>query len=171
LSDFVTLAEKLNPEERLDISSWDYYYTANEPGEFIRYRESDDPELTIKRKVKTANNWERVEVDLPIDGKRVTKNLVDSWVKLEGYNENFRIFKSCFIFWYDIVNTVYYVVYDENMKEKGRFIEIEVNKERVQGLGLEAAFQKLKDFERELSNLGLTAQNRLKKSLYEMFVK
>lgn len=171
LQDFIKLAEKLKPTDRLNTSSFDYYYTSSTPDEFIRYRESDEPELTIKRKVKTSNNWERVEVDLPLDNSRVTKNVVDNWVKLEGYSENFSIFKSCFIFWYDLVNAVYYVVYDNDMKECGRFIEIEVNKERVNGLGLSKAFEKLKEFEKELATLGLNPQNRLRKSLFEMFAK
>lgn len=171
LKDFIELAEKLKPTESLTTSSFDYYYTAENPEEFIRYRESDRPELTLKRKVKTSNNWERVEVDLPLDPNTVTKNTVDNWVKLEGYNENFRIFKSCFIFWYDLVNMVYYIVYDENMKEKGRFMEIEVNKEKVQDLGLELAFTKLKDYEKELLTLGLSPQHRLKKSLFETYKK
>lgn len=171
LQDFITMAENLNPEKRLDISSWDYYYTGNIKEQFMRYRESDGAELTIKRKVVNANNWERVEVDLPIDSKRVTRKLIDNWVGLEGYKENFRIFKSCFIFWIGQVNIVYYTVYDENMKEQGRFIEIEVNKSEVPKLGVENAFKKLKELEQTLSILGITPQHRLKKSLFEMFVK
>jgi len=172
LQDFVSLMNNLSPENRKDVSSWDHYYTSlTNAEEFIRFRESDNPEMTKKRKTKTGNNWERMEVDLPLDPKRISKKIVDKWTNVEGYKENFTIYKSCFIFWYDIVNTVYYVVYDENMKETGRFIEIEVNKNKVTELGIDACFERLKDFEKTLAALGISSQNRLKKSLFEMFVK
>lgn len=171
LTDFINLAENLAPVKRLDTSSWDYYYTATNADEFMRFRESDDPELTIKRKVKTTNNWERVEVDLPLDPKRLSKGVVDSWVSLEGYKENFKIYKSCFIFWYENFNLVYYIVYDENMKERDRFIEVEINKKEVPVLGLDKAVALLKDAEQALTALAISPQNRLKKSLFEMFRK
>lgn len=170
LQDFLKFIEQYNSDIRKDVSSWDYYYT-NETNqeEFIRYRESDKPELTIKRKVNTNNNWERVEVDLPLDNARINKQTVDAWVALEGYKQNFSIYKTCFIFWIGNINTVYYIVYNENMKEVGRFIEVEVNKEAVPKLGTEKAFEELKSFEQSLAALGLIPQNRLKRSLFEMF--
>jgi len=172
LSDFVALMETLGYKSRKDVSSWDYYYThAEDKEEFLRFRDSDNPELTIKRKVKAANNWERVEVDLPIDPNRAKKMLVDKWVGLEGYNHNFTIYKSCFIFWQDVVNMVYYIVYDENMVEKGRFIEIEANKDKLSGVGLDFARSRLRELEQQFQKLGIAPQNRLKKSLFEMFVK
>ncbi len=173
LSDFIALVEQLKPSLRKDVSSWDFYYTkeAGVTEEFLRFRDASEPELTIKRKVKDANNWERIEVDLPLDHNRVTKSKVDNFAKLLTYSENFRIYKSCFIFWFDNLNIVYYIVYDANMKEKGRFLEIEVNKEKVAVLGLDKAFQELKELEQKLSALNITPQNRMKRSLFELFVK
>jgi adenylate cyclase class IV len=172
LVSFVNLMNEVGYKVRKDVSSWDHYYThADTKEEFLRFRDSDRPELTIKRKVKSTNNWERVEIDLPLDPTRVNKKTVDSWTSLEGYANNFTIYKSCFIFWQDLINMVYYVVYDEDMKEKGRFIEIEVNKDKVQGIGIETAFQQLKEMEKKLTALGINPQNRLKKSLFEIFVK
>lgn len=172
LSDFVTLMNEVGFKVRKDVSSWDYYYThADNKEEFLRFRDSDRPELTIKRKVKAANNWERVEVDLPMDPDRVTRPIVDKWVGLEGYEHNFTIYKSCFIFWQETLNMVYYIVYDENMIEKGRFIEIEANKEMLPGTGLDYARNRIRELEEKFKKLGITPQNRLKKSLFEMFVK
>lgn len=172
LTEFVNLMNSKGFLVRKDVSSWDHYYTGVATKEqFIRYRESDSPELTLKRKVKETNNWERVEVDLPLDPKRINKGTVDKWAQMEGYENNFTIYKSCFIFWFDIYNAVYYVVYDKEMNEKGRFIELEVNKDKVQGLGVETAFNKIKEMEKELATLGINPQNRLKKSLFEIFVK
>lgn len=172
LSDFIALMSKVGYSFRKDVSSWDHYYThTDNKEEFIRFRESDNPELTIKRKVKASNNWERVEVDLPLDTNKINKLTVDNWVALEGYKNNVTIYKSCFIFWQDVLNSVYYVVYDQDMKELGRFIEIEVNKEKVNSIGTEVAFQQLKEMEKNLIELGINPQNRLKKSLFEMYVR
>ena len=99
LSEFRTLAKKLKPVGKLDISSWDMYYTNGNKDEFIRFRDSDEPELTIKRKTREDNNWHRVEIDLPLDITRLTPKLVKDWVGLLNYKENFRIYKKCFIFW------------------------------------------------------------------------
>lgn len=173
LSDFIKLMGSMNPKVRKDVSSWDYYYTnkTNED-EFMRFRQSDNnPELTIKRKVKTSNNWERIEVDLPLDDSRIKLNKVETFASLLNYSENFRIYKTCFIFWLENVNYVYYVVYNENMKEVGRFIEVEVNKEQVPVLGVDKAVEELKAASQKLEEFGISAQNRLKLSLFEMFRK
>lgn len=172
LSSFLAMVSRLHPTKRQDVSSWDYYYTptgAEKPEEFLRYRDSQRPELTIKRKTKQSNNWERVEIDLPLDQARTDENTVKSFVSLLNYKENFRIYKSCFIFWFNEVNMVYYIVYDENMKEKGRFIEIEVNKDKVKQLS--DPFATLKLYEASLLEVGIKPSNRLKRSLFEMFVK
>ncbi len=58
------------------------------------------------------------------------------------------------------------------MKETGRFIEVEVNKDRVKflnGKDPEGAMDALRKGEQTLAVLGITAQNRLKKSLFELF--
>lgn len=170
LADFRSLMNSLPVKKKVDISSWDIYYTKNgEPEKFQRFRNGSTPELTKKRKVNNNNNWERVEVDLPLDPKRVNEEIVSKYVSIDGYAENFRIYKTCFIYWLDNINFVYYIVYDENLREKDRFIEVEVNKEKVSDL--EDASSTLKEAESILVELGISPQNRLKKSLFEMFVK
>ncbi len=182
LTDFVKLVSKLNVVKKLDISSWDTYYTKG-PNEFVRFRHSTDPELTIKRKVKTANNWERIEVDLPVDNSRITDEKVDNFLSLLEYQKNFKIYKSCFIYWLKEVNFVYYIVYDENLKETGRFIEVEINKSQIDYLRnhkyddrnntgpKDGAVETLNEYEKYLTQLGLSPQNRMKKSLFELYVK
>ena len=174
LTDFKKLIKTMQHKQLLEVSSWDVYYTKeNDKEEFQRFRNSTtNPELTKKRKVKNSNNWERIESDLPLDPKRITEEKVSFHVGLDGYKENFRIYKSCTIYWLDLVNFVYYIVYNENMKEVGRFVEVEINKDQVQKLGgEEKAFEVLKEYEQKLLPLGISPQNRLKKSLFEMFVK
>ena len=68
---------------------------------------------------------------------------------------------------------MYYIVYDKDMKELGRFIEIEVNKDKVDPLNAtkRGAEGTLNYYADKLKELGLTPQNRMKKSLFEMYVK
>lgn len=174
VKDFEKLMHEMLFNDKIEVSSWDVYFTHKDKMEYFqRYRMSGDvPELTKKRKVKGSNNWERVEVDLPLDPKRVTEDKVKAFLELDGYEKNFKIYKTCFIYNFDYINTVWYAVYDESMNEKGRFVEIEVNKDKIEELGgEEKAFERLKETEQKLSVLGITPQRRLRKSLFEMFVK
>lgn len=170
LTDFQMLASSLNPKSQITVSSWDQYFTKNNSEDFfIRYRESDTPELTKKRKTKSTNNWERLEVDLPLDKNKINDKIVETFVSLDGYKKNFKIYKSCFIFWFDKTNMVYYTVYDENMKEIGRFIEVEVNKDKIEIKGKEECLKELSNLEKELEKLGITKKNRMKRSLFEIY--
>lgn len=168
LTDFQRILDKYQTTKKLDISSWDTYYTKS-ADEFVRFRDSTTPELTIKRKIKSENNWQRIEVDLPLDLKSCTPEKVDNFLELLDYKRNFKIYKSCFVYWLDEVNFVYYIVYDENLKELGRFIEVEVNKSKV--TDVLAAVTSLNFYEKALEPIGISYQNRMKKSLFELFVK
>lgn len=172
LTEFVKLMQTVGFSKRLDISSWDHYYITKAPNVFQRYRESTTPELTKKVKTSETNNWERIEVDLPLDSSKITKDIVDKYVSLDGYIFKKSIYKSCFIFWLDNVNYVYYIVYDSDLKEKGRFIEVEVNKEKVELLDKShwKAIDHLKQAAKLLEDIGLSPQNRLKKSLFEIYI-
>jgi len=169
LTDFLKLMEKLGYEKYLDISSWDIYYTdVNDSDSFMRLRLSDTPELTRKKKTKESNNWNRVEVDLPLDASRLKVYTVDAFAELIGYKRAKKIYKSCFIYWQKAINYAYYIVYDEDMKEIGRFVEVEVNKDNMPE---EVTSMVLNEAEKKLTDLGLTPQNRMKRSLFELFVR
>lgn len=167
LTDFKTLMESLNPEKLIEVSSYDHYYT-NESNEFIRFRKRDNKgELTIKRKLNANNNVHRVEVNLPTNTS--DEKLVNSFCDLLGYKHNFDIFKNCWIYYFDKVDIVFYIVFDTNMKELNRFIEIEILEDKQ--LTVEESLAILKDYESKLSVLGITSKNRLKKSLFELYNK
>lgn len=170
LQDFLALMSTLDVTKKKDVSSWDHYLTNSNEDEFLRYRESNEPELTIKRKVNKNNNWDRIEVDLPLDSNRVNIATVSKFAELLGYTNRKSIYKTCCIYWMDYINFVYYIVYDVNMIEKGRFIEVEINKDKLDK-EIVLVDTHLKKGLEILSKLGLTPQNRLKKSLYEIFVK
>lgn len=173
LSDFVKLMETLPVKSFIEVSSPDVYYTKGE-SEFLRFRnDTKKPELTKKVKIKETNNWVRVEVDLPLDPKRLDEKVVKRFAQLFSYEQNFKIHKICYIYFLENVNYVYYAVLDEELKEAGRFIEVEVNKDRVSDLtalegGVEGILTQAADV---LKALGLTPQNRMKKSLFELFLR
>lgn len=174
LSDFRKFVAKAGAQKNIEVASWDFYFTKpTETDSFHRLRLGPTPELTKKIKLSSTNNYQRVEVDLPLDPSRLTVETVAKYMELQGYQENFRIFKYCDIYVLHDVNYVYYTVYGDNLQEFGRFIEIEVNKERVTGLNQgnpEGAVNMLNHWARYMgTELGVTPQNRMRKSLFELY--
>lgn len=164
---FVKLVAPLNPEWVM-VSSYDDYFT-NTQDDFIRYRYHDHMgELTIKRKTINSNNNNRIEVNLPTQGKASTT--VGAFVDLLGYKLNFSIFKTCKIAFLEKAVLVYYIVYDENLNEKQRFIEVEAN-EKYNWTSEQEAWDEVIKYEKMLEPLGITSKNRLRKSLFELFKK
>lgn len=165
------LKEKYGYKKVQEVNSWDLYYERKED-DFQRLRLGDTPELTRKFKVQESNNWERVEIDLPVrvPEKGKLENIVTKYIGIDGYKFKRKINKTCSIHWFELVNYVYYTVYDSELHELGRFIEIEINKDKVNELG-DKAMDLLKEHEKNLAVLGITPQNRMKKSLYETFIK
>lgn len=175
---FKKLMDKLAISKFIEASSWDYYYKSPIQDGFLRFRDSrEKPELTRKLKTKDNNNYQRIEWDVPLDPKKVTNTTISGFAETLGFKENFRIFKNCFVYFLDDVNYVYYIVYDEHLKEAGRFVEVEVNKDRVNFLNSQdnifgggwSAEKTLKEAETALESIGITPQNRMKKSLFELF--
>jgi adenylate cyclase class IV len=170
LEDFKALMKELPIVRSTECSSWDYYFVSNtNPEHFMRFRHGSNPELTIKRKVKANNNWHRIECDLPLDTSRLTIETVSTFADLLDYKQNFKIFKNCFVYWLEDVNFVFYVTYDENLKELNRFVEVEINKSRVSKL--DNPTEVLKEYERKLDKLGIKPANRMKRSLFELYYK
>jgi adenylate cyclase class IV len=168
LQDFVAIAESFKPVKIENVSGYDYYHVKGED-EFIRHRDGNKPELTLKRKTKDGNNFVRHETNLPIS-QSVPLEVVDNFCKELGFQKNFAVFKTCHIYWYETYDLVYYVVYDENMVERDRFIEIEML-ESCEWESDAAAWAALQAVEKTLEPLGITAARRLRLSLFEMFRK
>lgn len=172
LSEFCSLMDSMQPERKLEVASWDVYYAGNKfglPFQFIRHRKGDTPELTIKIRNSDKNNQDRFELDLKLE-KSLPEKIVSKFIKLIGFEENFRIYKDCTIYWLPKVDLVYYIVYDKNKKEKARFIEIEARKD-VHFDTQEDAWALVKEIESKLAPLGIAPQSRLKRSLWDMFKK
>lgn len=190
LNFFTQIIEKnYSPFKRLIVSSYDDYFI-NSESNFIRYRHAglygssntdhgshsiwvkqelnQAPELTIKRKMTQENNNERIEVNMSIVPQNFST--VEEFIKLLGYTHDFRIYKVCNIYWVDRVVICYYIVFDNNMRELNRFIEIEANEDLHFNDETEA-LKLITNYEIELNKLGLplTPEKRLKKSLFEMY--
>jgi adenylate cyclase class IV len=165
---FIDLMETFPIKKKMMVSSYDDYFV-DAAGNFIRYRHHDARgELTIKRKINSKNNNERVEVNVPTDGDNL--KTVTAFVDLLNYKHNFGIFKTCKIYWIDKVVLVYYVVYDKDLKELRRFVEVEADEDLVWDTE-QQAWDEIAKYEKLLEPLGITPQNRLRKSLFEIFKK
>lgn len=169
LDDYLKLAGERKPKRTLNVSGWDYYFVDQADADsFIRYRASPtEPQLTMKRKTKSGNNFVRREVNLPLSMKANVETVTALCEDL-GFKFSFKIWKSCWIHWYDRHNTVFYIVSDDNLKEQDRFIEIEMDEDHPWSTVADA-WELLTNIEGEIRSLGVSPQARLKKSLFEMF--
>lgn len=170
LSRFVEFANSLNPVKRVEGSGWDYYYSGEGQNfEFIRYRHGGLSELTIKIKNNEKNNNDRFELDLPL-AMDVPRWMIEKFVSLFGFKENFRVYKYFDIYWFEKVDIVYYTIFDKNMVEVGRRVEIEARKDYPYK-SAEEALDEVRSMEQAMSEIGITPQKRMKKSMWETFRK
>ena len=178
LSTFNTFSWNEKPDKYVEVHSWDVYFSAdksatseiNLPFEFMRLRLGVRPELTIKIKKDEKNNNSRVEIDIPLDpnaSQESLNKLVSEYCKRLNFVENFRIFKYCSVFFYEKLDTVYYITFNEEMKEIGRYIEIEFRKD-ISCSSEAEAWELVKTFEQKFSVFGITPQNRMKRSQWEI---
>jgi adenylate cyclase class IV len=169
MQNFIDLVERLpNITKKMMVSSYDEYFV-NKDGDFVRYRYTDDRgELTIKKKINKNNNLERIEINMPTAGDSLPT--VTAFMDSLGYKYNFGIYKTCKIYWLDNAVLVYYVVYDKDMREKRRFIEVEAD-EHHSWSSEQEAWDHVVKWEKVLEPLGISPKNRLRKSLFELFRK
>lgn len=160
LLDFI---EIVGCEDIKRVNGWDAYFV-NDDGVWLRNRAGE--ELTIK---KTVNgNTNRIEVDLKLE-ETTDEETISRFCELLGFGAApaLRLYKNCFIKEIDDVIYSYYMAHTEDFKKKGIFIEIEVNKNKVEELG-DRCKEKLAQAEDKLREIMTPAQNRLTKSLYEI---
>lgn len=169
LTNFHKFCGDRNPERYVFASGYDYFYDSTKDQEaFCRHRTGPDVnQLTFKRKTADANNFIRTEHNIELR-KGTEEHAVEALLKEFGYKINSSIFKTCFVYVYDYYVLVYYICYDLDMVEKSRFIEIEMREDYAWANESEA-WNSLTAMERICKPLGITAQARIKKSLYEIF--
>lgn len=172
LEKFVQFAKQNGPDKYIEASGFDYFYeNPKDEAGFYRLRVGHDTyQLTYKQKTTAANNFIRHEDNLNMDRSNTTQPQIEAHIARHGYKHNTTIFKSCFIFKYDLYTLVYYVCYDTDMHELGRFVEIEMSEEHAWPSEQEA-YNNLLVLEKLFKCIGLVPQARVKKSLYELYKK
>lgn len=167
LSEFTKACEAKKPKAHIIASGWDRFYDGKSAEGFARHRiGADFNQLTFKRKTSGSNNFIRDEDNLDLS-QRTLVSQVDSFLGKFGYKYNKSIYKNCFIYKFHDHTVVFYVIYDETIKEIGRFIEIEMSEEPIWATE-EDAWNALVNIEKDWKHLGLNARSRMKKSLYEI---
>ena len=144
---------------------------------FMRYRrpafglDGDRRELTTKYKQEGAkNNVQREEKNIRVDNSK--EDTVTKFVEDLGYKLNFSIWKTCHIYNFDDATLVFYMVYDTTNGKASKmdnFVEIEVSEEKISGMTKDQAWDIVTKYEKALESIGISARNRLRKSLFEMY--
>ena len=166
---FKHLMEQQEGFSFLYIESDDVYFVKDD--DFLRYRFSDDKkdkraELTFKKRHSAYNNIKRTEVNMRVDPNK--KETVIEFVEGLGYSKNFTISKSCHIYKRNDVTLVFYSVRDED-NSLSHFMEIEIAENA--GITEPEGWEIIKTWEKILEPLGVKPQNRLRKSLFDMYRK
>lgn len=161
---------KRGPIKSIDVTGVDHFFShTDERDSFYRHRLSpSDNQLTFKRKTNTTN-YIRIEHNIDL-APSVSEQAVKDLVALSGYRYNSTIVKNSFVYLFDYYSLVYYICYTEDMKELGRFIEIEM-KEDYDWTSEEDAFGELVTLERLCNSLGTSAKTRISESLFELYRK
>lgn len=157
----------------------DEYFTLPDKSRFKRFRHATYPtdinrkEVTTKIKPDGAkNNNIRKEVNL-----RVTENsdeLIRETIMDDGFEYDFTIWKSCHIYTLSDATLVFYTVVETTPGVKyaeDHFIEIEVDEDTISALTEDEAWAVIKKYEDALTDVGIHAQKRIRKSLYEMYTR
>lgn len=171
LTTFISFCEARKPEKIIIASGYDHFYHSDKGDEsFCRHRFGHDAnQLTFKRKTADANNFIRTEHNVNLSPEMKEEQIV-ALLKEFGYSFNTRIFKNCFVFNYADHTLVYYICYDADMHELGRFLEIEA-KEDHPWVSEQEAWDSILALERLFKIVGISPQARIKRSLFEMFRK
>jgi adenylate cyclase class IV len=155
----------------------DSYYI-NKDGDFLRYRKPNNSEdgraeLTMKKKMKDAkDNVIRREWNIRVD--HTPEETITDMIENLGFSFNFKIFKVCHIYKYADATLVFYTVADitdSTAKKIDHFVEIEVDEDTIHEKTEEQAWEVIKKYETILAAVGISAQKRMKKSLFELYRK
>lgn len=169
---FKAIVSELDFKQFIYAEGPDYYFTKPD-GSFMRYRKATTEkrsEVTMKEKPDGAShNVLRKEVNWRVD--YTDKDSIYAGADMMGYTFNFSIWKSCHIYrMKDGTTLVFYTVRDENNKTD-HFVEIELDEKNIHKMTEDEAWKMIRKYEEILSPIGISHSKRLKKSLYEMYVK
>jgi hypothetical protein len=148
-------------------------------GTFIRYRKPsfglDKGRRQVTWKYKPANsknNIQRKEHNWDIGG--TPEKVILEQIKDSGAIFNCSIVKNCHIYNFPDATLVFYTVYDTTFgkpEEADYFVEIEVDESLIGSMSEDQAWAVIEKYEKVLAPIGISAQKRLKKSLFQMYRK
>ena len=151
-------------------------YMTKSDGSFGRYRKAKYPhgtsyaQWTLKLKPLGAkNNISRLEYNWRVDSTP-SQEILDGAVAM-GFNFNFKINKSCHIYRFPECTLVFYSVKEEGSSKEDYFVEIEITEETVHELTEDQAWDIIRKYEKILEPVGVNAQKRMRRSLFEMYKK
>ena len=153
----------------------DTYYTKPD-GSFGRYRAAKYPhgtkyaQWTLKFKPLGAkNNVSRLEYNWRVDGTPA-EEIHDGAIGM-GFVFNFKINKVCHIYRFEECTLVFYSVREEGSTKEDYYMEIEITEETVHELTEDQAWEIIRKYEKILEPVGVNAQKRMRRSLFEMYKK
>jgi adenylate cyclase class IV len=163
-------------ESFLYTSGPDTYYVRPDGG-LGRYRVAQYPEngkkfaqWTVKCKPEGAkNNIFRFESNW--DVSNTPPEEIHAGALAMGFVFNFKIHKTCFIYKFKDATIVMYSVREEGSEKEEWFQEIEVTEETIHELTEDQAWEVISKYEKILEPTGITPQKRMRKSLFELYVK
>lgn len=169
LSAFKEFCLARSPLKAVEASGFDHFYASNAgDSSFCRHRVgADTNQLTFKRKTVETNCFIRTEHNIDL-APPVSLPQVAALCEEFGYSYNTSIFKNCFVYKYDWHMIAYYICYDVDMRELGRFVEIEMSEE-YDWKNEKEAYSQLIILEKTCKSLGLGPQSRVKQSLFDMY--
>jgi adenylate cyclase class IV len=179
LIDFKRILDAIPEQKRfIFVEGTDKYYISPElKNGFARYRkphyglDNGRSEVTIKTKpIGAKNNIKRKELNWRVD--LTDESAIDEGLRTMGFTFNFSIYKACHIYQLNDATVVFYTVYDSTnnkITKADSFVEIEVKEETISEHSEDSAMKIIEKYESFLKPLGLTARNRLKQSLFEMY--
>lgn len=173
--EFKKIMEDLNTASSfLYVESDDVYYVKGEAktaNEFLRLRyghhNENRKELTYKKKLSSTNNIQRTEINVRIDPTEDYEFVIGELCKSLGFLPNFKITKYCELYFFEKATVVFQSVKYIDSDKIDHFIEIEVN-EDMEFTEAEA-WTIIKEWEKVLEPLGISARNRSRLSLFEMY--
>lgn len=168
LTQFTHFCKSTKFFEYVQASGYDHFYASEtDKRQFGRHRVGASfNQLTVKAKTSPKNNFIREEDNLDF-AEAISEERVKSFFGKFGYEHKKSIFKNCFIYKYPLYTLVYYVIYTVDMEEIGRFVEIEMSEDH-DWKSEDEAWNALLALEKQCKPLGVSAQGRIRKSLYEI---
>jgi len=151
-------------------------YMTRPDGSFGRYRAAKYPhgtkyaQWTLKIKpIGAKTNISRLEYNWRVDGTP-PQEILDG-AEAMGFVFNFKITKQCHIYRFEDATLVFYSVKEEESAKEDYFIEIEITEETVHELTEDQALEIIRKYEKILNPVGVNAQKRMRRSLFEIYRK